>query len=630
MSIKEKSFSILLAVIACCAYADNFVLSKADTGKAAIVVSSVQCPSVNLASRELQHHIEQIIGLTLPIVTDEQALPYKKMLLVGESRQTKMAGIDISSFEPQEYLIKISSEKVILVGRDWQDTVKNRNEKGATTLYRKISDSRVKIDYGKTVGQDITDHVVLPGNFDEQGSCYAVYDFLERFCNVRWFGPDLKNFVIPGRSIVSFEPCIIKRSPDLKYRHSTRNWNDPMLKYQWFEPDPHRILLYLVRMRWGGEKWVGNHSFQNYYWRFTRDPKADDKQKEIFEAEKPEYFSVGFDTAGSWRHLCYTNPDVIEQVIKDARMYFDTGELMERGAGIGDYFCVVPNDGANWCKCEKCQEMMDKDKRLGEHFSNGIASRYVFNFVNQVAKEVYKTHPDKKISALAYSWYAFKPEMKLEPNITVAPCLQLRNYWAPGIRENEIRFYKQWVEARDRPVYLWVYNGFPTQKGVVFGFNVFPGFNMRDQSELIKMFVKDRVRGIFLCGFGEQFDFYASMKLYDDSTLSIDELIDDFFYKYFGNESGQYMKKFYTRIEQIYSSPESYPDEIRTAEKQFHQTQELAWGVLGTSERMQELGNYIENAYRFAENQIQRERIKSWDDGVWQYMLEGKRQYEQK
>ncbi len=70
--------------------------------------------------------------------------------------------------------------------------------------------------------------------------------------------------------------------------------------------------------------------------------------------------------------------------------------------------------------------------------------------MNEVAKKVKDTHPDKKIAALAYWNYAYFPEtLKLEDNISVAPCLHARHYgWATKIKENEMAFYNDWIAER--------------------------------------------------------------------------------------------------------------------------------------------------------------------------------------
>ena len=263
-------------------------------------------------------------------------------------------------------------------------------------------------------------------------------------------------------------------------------------------------------------------------------------------------------------------------------------------------------------------------------FSSGTASHYLFNFVNEVAKLVKQKHTDKKIAALAYWLYAYFPaHLQLESNISVAPCLQVRNYWAPKIMGNDTSFYKEWIresKESNRSIYLWNYYCFPTERGDILGFNVFPGFSAHLLSEQIKMYAGDGVRGVFLCGVGEQVDYYITMKLYDDPTQDIDTLLHDFFTAYFGNAAVP-MQQFYETIEKRYTDPDSYPEEVRTQDNQFHQDEEQAWKYLGTKEVMDELAGYIADAQKKATSEMEKIRVESWKTGIWDYMVKGREQY---
>ena len=590
---------------------------------AAIVVAENPTPAANLAALELQVHIEQITGEVVPIQRDTDKPAPSNRILVGESRATRELGINADSFEPQEYLIRFLPQTIILIGRDWRDTAENRSQAGRGTNYYTLQDARHRIDYHSAVGRTSAgdgSKIELPGLFDDQGTCYAAYDFLERFCGVRWYGPTPLNTVIAKRATLSVRGDEVRRSPAMKHREGLGGgW--PMIKAQWNDPSPDQLNLYWRRLRIGGERWAGNHSFRSYYDRFLRE---NPDNPEVFEGERPDYFAQGWSQGE--RQFCYTNPALVEQVVQDARDYFDGKGLKGYQTAMGDYFAVVPMDNANWCKCDRCQELLEKDKDniRGEHFSSGTASHYLFQFVNNVAREVRKSHPDKYISTLAYHVYAFRPEdIELEPNIAVAPCLQVRNYWAPRIKKNDIDFYKEWVEKKDRPIFLWNYYCFPTEPAVIHGWNCFPGFSAHNHAEQIKMYHRDGVRGVFLCGIGEQVDYYLTMKLYDDPSLDPDAVLDEFFTLYFGAAAVP-MKKFYTRIEETFNDPNSYPEYVRAEEKQFHQNKELAWEYLGTEDRMNELGQLMEKAQALAKTDVEKERVLLWRRGVWDYMVEGR------
>ena len=125
------------------------------------------------------------------------------------------------------------------MGRDWEDTEANRKEVGCDTHLRSLADSwRKKIDYDAAVGRERTakEAIELPGVLDDQGTCYATYDFLERFCDVRWYGPT----PLERRSAFREDagPCPraeIRRSPSLLHRHGYGgDW--PIMHAQWNRP----------------------------------------------------------------------------------------------------------------------------------------------------------------------------------------------------------------------------------------------------------------------------------------------------------------------------------------------------------------------------------------------------------
>jgi hypothetical protein len=600
---------------------NTFLMVRNNKPESTIVIAKEPTPSAQLSALELQYHIYKITGAMLPIVTDDTKVDGRR-ILVGESAMTRELGIKGSDFKSQEYLVRITPDTIVLMGQDWQETKDNLKEAGISTVFSNINDSRIKLDYGKLTGTE-SKNITLPGFFDDQGTCYAVYDFLERFCGIRWYGPTELGMVHPTMRTLSFDSKEIHRSPAFAHREGSMITPWPILQELWNNPSAEECYLYMRRLRTGGDKWAGNHSFRSFYDRFL---KKNPEHPELFEGEHPEYFAQG--RSDGERQFCYTNPDFIERVAQDARDFFDGKGIKGFAPAMGDYFAVVPMDNNAWCLCPNCQAELEKDKQSSNpHFSNGRASGYMFGFINNVAKELKKTHPDKYISALAYWDYACFPErIQLESNVAVAPCLQTRIYWGPNIVRNDIKFYKRWVEKKDRPIYLWLYYCFPEENALGGGYQCFPGFMAHTASRQIKMYHEDGVKGLFLCGIGEQVDFYITMKLLDDPELDIDEILDEFFTSYYG-ASAEPMKNLYLRIEDIYSNPENYPPEVRTEERQFHQNEEIAWKYLGTEERMAELGELMQKAKQLAITDVEKQRVQLFEIGVWNYMLEGRKKF---
>ena len=603
-----------------CSQADGFIIDKDNTY---IVIDSSPSNTTLLAAHELQYFIKQSTGIELPIVKENPGQG-KRMICIGKSSAT--TELDTVQFQEQEYLIKINPNKIILMGNDTNegsDVGRDNNGVNPAT-------DRIHINYSKLVNDKAGNiELTLPSIYDAQGTCYAVYDFLEKYMGVRFYGPHPSNVIVPTTTELQFSDSFIRRTPTIKYRGGTYSFNWPMIKDQYFNASKEMQQLFLRRIKFGGRKWAANHAFTGFQDRFL---KKNPDNPELFEAYHPEFFAKGRDGGADQRQFCYTNKNFIHQVAKDACEYFEGKPLKKNQVAIGDYFALVPLDNAIWCRCDEClsQLKIDKNNIRGEHFNCGTATHYLWNFVNNVAKEIKEKHPDKKLSALAYHVYAYLPkDIKLESNIAVAPCLHPRNYWAPGMKRNERQYYKEWIaESKEskRDIFLWNYLCFPTERGLIQNFNVFPGFDIHNVSEEIKMYAQDGVKGIFLCGIGEQIDFYITMKLYDNPELNVDEILDEFFTSYFGKAS-EPMQKFYNKIEEVYSDTKNYPLDVQTKEAQYHQTEEMAWEYLGTEGVMQELENYVNQALATETSNIEKERVKTWVDGIWEYMKTGREKY---
>ena len=299
-----------------------------------------------------------------------------------------------------------------------------------------------------------------PALFGNNGTLHAVYDFLERFCDVRWYAPSEIGTVCPSTAILVVRGTEVRRSPAMIHR-----WITPTSLYM---PGPadrvpgSDVHLWKLRMRIGGQAFWVCHSFGGYHDRFMN--------------EHPDWFARGY--SGRPPQMCYTNPGFVQQIIRDAQHYFD-GKGAKRGATArGDVFGLVPMDNSRWCKCPRCQAEMNEAEEKNLQFNNGKASDYVFNFINEVAREVRKTHPDRWIGALAYSSYAYYPgKVKVEPNVVVQLCLHTRNWWCPSMEVNDRKVLNDW-RSRDpqRPLYVWLYYNFPASNGKYGNFHCFPGF----------------------------------------------------------------------------------------------------------------------------------------------------------
>lgn len=160
-------------------------------------------------------------------------------------------------------------------------------------------------------------------------------------------------------------------------------------------------------------------------------------------------------------------------------------------------------------------------------------------------------------------------------------------------------------------------------------FHCFPGFFAHTAARQIKMFAKDGIHGFWTFDggmVGEQVDAYITFKLFDDPSRDVDQLLDEFFRRYYGAAAGP-MQKMYLKMEDIFSNPTNYPEDVQKTNKTFHQTEEIAWGNLGTEDRIAELGRFMQAAKAAAQTEVEKQRVALFERGVWNYMVEGRAMY---
>ncbi|MBI3922256.1 MAG: DUF4838 domain-containing protein, partial [Armatimonadetes bacterium] len=290
-----------------------------------------------------------------------------------------------------------------------------------------------------------------------------------------------------------------------------------------------------------------------------------------------------------------------------------------------NYFAVEPMDNSSFCKCDLCQAWLDpKEEGPQDVYSSGRHSDYFFNFVNEVAKEVRKTHPDKRVVTLAYMTHAYPPKkLRLEPNVVVMYCFASnRLVYDKKEYANDLNALREWVKQySDRPMYLWLYYTFPVEVANNGQWFCFPGYFAHKIEEQMKLFRKYKMGGMFHCGYGQEVEAYVSYRLMDDPTLKVDALLDEYFRRYYGGAAGP-MKKLYLAIEKTYCDPKSYPPGYHG-----HESKLIAWNSLGTEGRMAQFGKLMAQARSLAVTEEEKERMKLFDMATWSYMVAGQQQH---
>ncbi len=246
-----------LTVVAMCAAAGAVSaadLVLADGGQSAyqIVVADGASPSTKHGAEELQMFLEQMTAAKLPIVSDQQSLGPKEIIL-GDNAHLRNLGVtvDFAALGKEGYVIR-------------------------------------------TVG----DHLVIAGG-PVRGAMYGVYGLLEDHLGCRWFAPEVSR--VPKCARLTVGPIDDRQVPVLEYREP---YVCECLDGDWCARNRMNSSGGRLDEKHGGKVRFGDGFFCHTFATLVPPEK-------YFE-EHPEYFSlVNGQRQKKDAQLCCTNPDVI-------------------------------------------------------------------------------------------------------------------------------------------------------------------------------------------------------------------------------------------------------------------------------------------------------------------------------
>jgi hypothetical protein len=309
-------------------------------------------------------------------------------------------------------------------------------------------------------------HVIVYGS-NVRGAMYGCSALLERL-GVRWYTP--KVTFIPFTRTLTIPALDETHLPGFEYREA---YISEALEKDW-----------AARLRLNGQHYPLDASTGGKV-RYSHFVHTFDEliPRELF-ATHPEYFPIikGKRTNG-YVQRCLTNGDVLKLATKTVLDWIakDPDALI---------YSVSQNDTANWCECDECKK---GTAQYGTH--SGL---YLW-FVNQVATEVEKTHPDKLIDTLAYQ-FTEAPPTGIVPrkNVRVRLCpiaACTAHPYETCTAPPTVAFLKNlrgWAGITDT-LYIWHYN-------TDFGHYLMPFPDFGEFPADIRLYKKSGVKGIFFEG----------------------------------------------------------------------------------------------------------------------------------
>jgi hypothetical protein len=359
--------TLLLALTAgTTATADVTIADKGSTSYR-IVIPAGAIPAEKHAAEELQRCLERMAGAQLPIVTDAEKPRRYEILLGDNAHLRKLRAVPVPVERGAELLLAGRSARTFL------------------DFSRLGTDGFVL----RTVG----DKLIIAGG-RPRGTLYGVYALLEEKLGVRWFTPELE--AVPKRPRVTLPAMNETQVPALEYREVF--WREMMRDADFAARHRQNGANYALTEKHGGRAVVYFpfvHSFDALI------------PPDLFK-DHPEYFPlINGQRKSGYVQRCLTNPDVLQLAKERVRQW-----IKEHPEAT--IISVSQNDTFNNCQCEKCKVIDDAE---------GTPMGSLLQFVNAIAADIEKDHPNIRIDTLAYQ-YTRKPPRTLRPrkNVIIRLC----------------------------------------------------------------------------------------------------------------------------------------------------------------------------------------------------------------
>ena len=385
------------------------------------------------------------------------------------------------------------------------------------------------------------DQLYLFGNQDIRlkGTAFAVYDFLEEVCGVRYLWPGELGTVADPAKPVTLKDSTEKRVPFF-IRRMVNSYH-------------YGINSLAGRDAYALNRWQEHHRVGTSCFGSAAHAFAALLPREKYGKTHPEYYSlvspaqwIGKNKpdkptrrndplkSGPWQ-LCTSNPDV-RRIIAEKIARQRPGYMTS----------ISPNDGFGFCECAKCVAQDGKPRPLREYGVKDMTNR-MYDFAADIAWQAHKLNPKSKIGMFAYSFYDGVPDgnVKFPPDtmfLSFCYIISFMNAEEEAALEKSIRgLAATGAKVHGREYWNTHY------------FFDYPLAHSRKIARNIKVLYECNAAGI-TGEPGNAFapkaaDLYILMKLVWDPTLKREDLLMDFCKKGFGEKAAPVMYELFEKIE---------------------------------------------------------------------------------
>jgi hypothetical protein len=352
-----------------------------------------------------------------------------------------------------------------------------------------------------------------------------VYRFVQDL-GVRWYYPGEFGLIVPTLRDIPLPRVDTISRPDFPMR-------SPYIYYAQFSWARPGIEPMADHIRW--QLWLGLRSYHETVGFGTAHGSMVVIMRGEMKQAHPDYYAfwngkraTDHDGYGS---PCLSSEGLFDENVKFVRAMLDV--YHEPMVGVG------PADSYALCQCERCKGKDTPGRGFGSDLSD-----YVWDYVNRVALEVAKTHPDRKIHCVSYPPYILPPERigTLSSNLVVGICQWRSLDYDPEHRRQSLKLREDWL-AKLPSKQLWVFDyyrhGAPGCFGATPAF--FPrliaqdlrslkGISLGDYIEVYNSRESDGFDGMII----NHLNTYVTARCLWDAQTDVDALLEEYYDKFYG------------------------------------------------------------------------------------------------
>lgn len=386
-----------------------------------------------------------------------------------------------------------------------------------------------------------------------RGTLFGVYDFLERFADVRFYFPGKYGVVVTPKKSLEIPSLNIVDRPDMQFRSLYLNPDPPQMEGQKFvyEGITEREMRRLISLRSRSDTmFLPNcHGLARlgYVQRFGKsNPEFFALRADGTRYNKP----VAIPASSLNGHLCFSNPGLRENIYQDAvavltgkpassrKIIMPNGKCYWSGMFRAPYFNVMPNDSMPPCFCKTCRATLSKN--------DVERSAFYWDFFIDTAERLQKNKIPGFVTTMAYHPYHLIPKRKIPSNMIVM--LALPGAWQerlPARQAQADQRVRDWVKKLNARTYLWTYANKQHMPWVPnFGPRAVGKYYARQAPYIFGTFFEGE-NDIWLYSY---LNYYVLSRVLWDSKADVDAIVEEHYKKMFGPGSPE-MKEFFDTLE---------------------------------------------------------------------------------